>query len=53
MKYTKKEVLLLMEKSFNAGYNKKDIVDAGLEAKEANFEVNWILLKHVKVKKKD
>jgi adenine-specific DNA methylase len=52
MNYSEKEVLELMEKSFNAGFCKKDIVEAGLESKQADIEVRWILLGYNKDKKK-
>ena len=44
--YSKQQVLELMKQSFEAGFKKADIVTAGLEPKETEQEVNWILLKH-------
>lgn len=44
--YSKQQVLELMKQSFEAGFKKADIVEAGLEPKETEQEVNWILLKH-------
>ena len=44
--YSKQQVLELMKQAFEAGFKKADIVEAGLEPKETEQEVNWILLKH-------
>ena len=44
--YSKQQVLELMKQSFEAGFKKADIVEAGLEPKETEQEVNWILLKY-------
>lgn len=41
--YSKQQVLELMKQSFEAGFKKADIVEAGLEPKETEQEVNWIL----------
>ena len=46
--YSKQQVLELMKQSFEAGFKKADIVEAGLEPKETKQEVNWILLKYKK-----
>ena len=43
--YSKQQVLELMKQSFEAGFKKADIVQAGLEPKETEQEINWILLK--------
>ena len=43
--YYKQQVLELMKQAFEAGFKKADIVEAGLEPKETEQEVNWILLK--------
>ena len=40
--YSKQQVLELMKQAFEAGFN----VEAGLEPKETEQEVNWILLKY-------
>ena len=44
--YSKQQVLELMKQAFEAGFKKADTVEAGLEPKETEQEVNWILLKH-------
>jgi hypothetical protein len=46
--YTEKEVRELMKLAFDAGYKKFELVEAGLEAKETDTEINWILTKHKK-----
>lgn len=46
--YSEEEVKHLMTLSFEQGFKKADIVEAGLEAKETDTEVNWIFLKHKK-----
>lgn len=43
--YNYKEVMGLMVDAFNAGFNKHDTVEAGLESKETEEEVRWILAK--------
>ena len=43
--YSKQQVLELMKQSFEAGFKKADTVEAGLEPKETEQEINWILLK--------
>ena len=43
--YKYKEVVELMIDAFNAGFNKHDTVEAGLESKETEEEVRWILAK--------
>ena len=43
--YSKQQVLELMKQAFEAGFKKADTVEAGLEPKETEQEVNWILLK--------
>lgn len=47
-RYSRADVLSLMTSSFNAGFNKHDVVEAGLEGMEADTEVNWILNKFKK-----
>ena len=44
--YSAQQVLELMKQAFEAGFKKADIVEAGLEPKETEQEVNWILLKY-------
>ena len=44
--YSKKQVFELMKQAFEAGFKKADIVEAGLEPKETEQEVNWILTKY-------
>ena len=44
--YSKQQVLELMKQAFKAGFKKADTVEAGLEPKETEQEVNWILLKY-------
>jgi hypothetical protein len=46
--YSEEEVLHLMILAFEQGFKKADVVEAGLEAKETDIEVNWIFLKHKK-----
>lgn len=46
--YSEEEVKHLMTLAFEQGFKKADIVEAGLEAKETDTEVNWIFLKHKK-----
>lgn len=46
--FNAEEVIKLMTLAFEQGFKKADIVDAGLEAKETDTEVNWIFLKHKK-----
>jgi|LakMenEpi03Aug12_release.lakeMendotaPanAssembly.Ray.scaffolds.fasta_scaffold2963189_2 hypothetical protein len=46
--YTEKEVRELMTLAFDAGYKKFELVEAGLEAKETDTEINWIFTKHNK-----
>ena len=43
--YSKQQVFELMKQAFEAGFKKADIVEAGLEPKETEQEINWILLK--------
>ena len=43
--YSKQQVFELMKQAFEAGFKKADTVEAGLEPKETEQEVNWILLK--------
>jgi len=43
--FTEKQVLEYGENCFEAGFAKCDIVEAGLEAKETDIEINWILIK--------
>ena len=44
--YSKHQTFELMKQAFEAGFKKADIVQAGLEPKETEQEINWILLKH-------
>ena len=44
--YSKQQTFELMKQAFEAGFKKADIVQAGLEPKETEQEVNWILMKH-------
>lgn len=46
--YSEEEVKHLMTLAFEQGFKKADIVEAGLEAKETDTEINWIFLKHKK-----
>ena len=39
------QVLELMKQAFEAGFKKADTVQAGLEPKETEQEINWILTK--------
>ena len=43
--FTESQVLEYGEQCFEAGFAKCDIVEAGLEAKETDIEINWILIK--------
>ena len=43
--YSKQQTFELMKKAFEAGFKKADTVEAGLEPKETEQEINWILLK--------
>ena len=43
--YSKKQVFELMKQAFEAGFKKADTVEAGLEPKETEQEINWILIK--------
>ena len=43
--FTESQVLEYGEKCFESGFAKCDIVEAGLEAKETDIEINWILIK--------
>ena len=43
--YSKKQVFELMKQAFEAGFKKADTVEAGLEPKETEQEINWILTK--------
>ena len=43
--FTETQVLEYGENCFEAGFAKCDIVEAGLEAKETDVEINWILIK--------
>ena len=44
--YSKQQTFELMKQAFEAGFKKADTVEAGLEPKETEQEVNWILLKY-------
>ena len=46
--YSEEELKHLMTLAFEQGFKKADVVEAGLEAKETDIEVNWIFLKHKK-----
>lgn len=46
--FSEEEVYELMIKAFNAGFNKYESVEAGLEGKEADLECANILTKYVK-----
>lgn len=48
MKIEKEELVDLLIKAFNAGFNKYEVVEAGLESKEADIEVRWILTRYLK-----
>ena len=48
--HSEEEVYALMIKAFNAGFNKYESVEAGLEGKEADLECANILAKHIKSK---
>lgn len=50
--FSEEEVYELMIKAFNAGFNKYDSVEAGLEGKEADLECANILTKYIKSKLK-
>ena len=43
--FTETQVLEYGENCFEAGFAKCDIVEAGLEAKETDVEINWMLIK--------
>ena len=43
--YSTQQVLELMKQAFEAGFKKADVVEAGLEPKETEQEVTWILTK--------
>ena len=43
--YSKQQTFELMKQAFEAGFKKADTVQAGLEPKETEQEINWILLK--------
>ena len=43
--FTESQVLEYGTECFEAGFAKCDIVEAGLEAKETDIEINWILIK--------
>jgi hypothetical protein len=48
--YSNDDVKHLMIIAFEQGFKKADIVEAGLEGKETDTEINWILLKYNKLK---
>jgi hypothetical protein len=48
--YSNDDVKHLMTIAFEQGFKKADIVEAGLEGKETDTEINWILLKYNKLK---
>ena len=43
--FTESQVLEYGAECFESGFAKCDIVEAGLEAKETDIEINWILIK--------
>ena len=43
---TKVDILELMRRAYNAGYNQYNIVEAGLEGKDTEENVRWILTKY-------
>ena len=43
--YSKQQTFELMKQAFEAGFKKADTVEAGLEPKETEQEVTWILTK--------
>lgn len=43
--FTESQVLEYGAECFEAGFAKCDIVEAGLESKETDIEINWILIK--------
>lgn len=43
--YSKQQTFELMKQAFEAGFKKADTVQAGLEPKETEQEINWILTK--------
>jgi hypothetical protein len=46
--FTEHEVKLLMMMAYEQGFKKYEVVEAGLEAKETDTEINWILMKYKK-----
>jgi len=44
MIYTEEEVVILMTKAFETGFKQYEIVEAGLEGKETDQFVRWLLL---------
>lgn len=45
--FTRKQVIELMTKAFETGYKQYEYVEAGLEGKETEQYVYWILLKYI------
>ena len=45
-KWQEQKTIELMKLAFEAGFKKRDIVLAGLEAKETDVEVEWIFKKN-------
>lgn len=45
-KFNEYDVIILMTRAFNAGFNKYESVDAGLEGRETDLEVSCILEKY-------
>ena len=43
--YSKQQTFELMKQAFEAGFKKADTVETGLEPKETEQEINWILTK--------
>lgn len=43
--FTESQVLEYGVECFESGFAKCDIVEAGLESKETDIEINWILIK--------
>lgn len=46
--YTKEDVLDLMREAYEAGYKQADVVEAGLESKDVEGDIRWILNKFKK-----
>jgi len=46
--YTKEDVLYLMTEAYNTGFKQADFVEAGLESKDVEGDIRWILNKFEK-----